>query len=93
MDFIRQLKAFLTEVLLCVATIVVTLLLIIPAIIYCIGLAIYSYVLHIGKKIDESKSVDDYSQSGYYNPLSYDEFEESDSLYDAEDYYNLDYPY
>lgn len=93
MDFFRQLKVFLIEAVLCFAAVVITLLLIIPAIIYCIGLAIYSYVLHIGKKIDESKSLDDDSQSCYYNPISYNEFEESDLLYDEENYNNFDYPY
>ena len=90
MNFFRQLKLFLMEVLLCFVTIVVTLLLIIPAVVYCVVLAIFSTVDYFCKKISKSESVLADSKSYYKDPAYYNAFEEDEeddfSLYDEENY-------
>ena len=85
MNFFRQLKFFLMEVLLCFVTIVVTLLLIIPAIVYCIVLAIFSSVDYFCKKIAKSKSLLADNESYYQDTAYYSAYEDDDfSLYDEE---------
>lgn len=79
----REVWSFLIEVLLCFIAVALTLLLIVPAIIYCLLWGIYFCLIYIYEKIFKAKGLLRYDDEYY---LEFDEKDEEDVDEESEDF-------